>query len=339
VERGERWHNLPGLVYREGDHYHRNPPEFGPLDILPRARQVVDNRRYLMAGGMGNVETKRGCAQSCIYCADSLSKGRRYRLRSPKAVGAELEALLDQGVDWLHLCDAEFSLPRGHAEALCEEIVARGLSDRLRWYAYAVAQPFDERLAALMLRAGCRGINFGVDSGSDEILRRLGRSYTAEDVRSTAAACRKQGLTFMFDLLIGGPGETRATVRETIELMKQVDPARVGAAIGVRIYPGTRLAAMVAADGFQPDNPELHGVVAGNEDFADPVFYLSAGFGVDGLDYVRELVDGDQRFFLGAKKEELSQNYNYNDNSVLVEAIRRGERGAYWDILRRMQTK
>jgi radical SAM superfamily enzyme YgiQ (UPF0313 family) len=265
-----------------------------------------------------------------------LSKGRRYRLRSPELVCDELEALLDQGIEWLHFCDAEFNLPRKHAEAVCEEIVARGLGERLRWYTYASAEPFDKELAALMRRAGCQGINFGVDSGNDEMLRRLGRPYTAAALRRTAAACRGERLTFMYDLLIGGPGETRETVRDTIDLMKEVDPDRVGAAIGVRIYPGTALARQVEAAGFRPDNTELYGAVAGNEDYAEPVFFLSAALGAEAVDYVRALVAGDERFFVGAKKEELAQNYNYNDNSVLVDAIKRGERGAYWDILRRI---
>ena len=336
IVRGESWCDVPGLVYRAGDGFRRNPPRFAALDVFPRPRSTVDNRRYLAEGGMGNVETKRGCGQRCIYCADPLSKGRRYRLRSPQAVADELEALLAQGVSWLHLCDAEFNLPRAHAEAVCAEIIARGLGERLRWYTYAAAQPFDGRLAALMRRAGCRGINFGVDSGSDAVLRRLGRPYCAADLRRTAAACRREGLTFMYDLLIGGPGETKETLRATIDPMKEVEPDRVGAAVGVRIYTGTLLAAQVAAAGFHPGNPELHGAIAGNEDYAEPVFFLSAALGPDAVDHVRELVAGDQRFFVGAKKGELARNYNYNDNSVLVEAIRRGHRGAYWDILRQI---
>lgn len=336
IARGEAWRDVPGLVYHEGDRFQRNAPQFAALDGFARSRHIVDNPRYLAAGGMGNVETKRGCAQRCIYCADPLSKGRHYRLRSPRAVGDELEALLAQGVDWLHFCDAEFNLPVAHATAVCEEIIARGLGERLRWYTYAAVQPFDERLAALMRRAGCQGVNFGVDSGSDLILRHLGRSYTTADVRSTAAACQRQGLTFMYDLLIGGPGETQDTLRETIALMKEVGPDRVGTAVGVRIYPGTPLAAQVEAAGFPPGNPELYGAIAGNEDYAEPVFYLSAALGPHAVDYVREQVAGDQRFFLGANKGELARNYNYNDNSVLVEAIRRGHRGAYWDILRQI---
>jgi len=337
LARGESWFDVPGLVYRDGGRFRRNPPRFGPLDPVPRTRSLIDNARYLAEGGMGNVETKRGCSEHCIYCADPLAKGRHYRLRPPGAVCDELEALVQQGVDCLHFCDAEFNLPRAHAEAVCNEIIARGLSERLRWYTYAAAQPFDENLATLMRRAGCQGVNFGVDSGSDLVLKHLRRSHTVADLHRTAKACRRQGLTFMFDLLIGGPGETRQTVRETIDLMKEVSPDRVGASVGVRIYPGTTLAAQVEAAGFRNDNPELYGAVTGNEDYAEPVYFLSADLGPEAIDYVRELVAGDQRFFIGGKKEDRLQNYNYNDHSLLLEAISRGARGAYWDILRRIQ--
>ncbi len=138
------------------------------------------------------------------------SKGRKLRCRAPQSVVSEMEALLAQGVDCLHLCDAEFNLPASHAEDVCREIMRRGLGEKIGWYAYASPVPFSSEMAALYRKAGCRGINFGVDSADDDILRALGRDYGADDLRRTAEACHEQGLVFMYDLLLGGPGRDQA---------------------------------------------------------------------------------------------------------------------------------
>ncbi len=334
---GSSRHTVPGLVYREGRRFHRVPPAWMELDdTMASPRTAVDNRRYYAEGGMGSVETKRGCPSACIYCVDAPSKGRRQRCRAPARVVDEMQVLLDQGIDCLHFCDAEFNQPAAQAEEVCREIVARGLGDRVGWYAYASPAPFDSATASLYRRAGCRGINFGVDSADDAILQALGRSHSADHLRGTAAACHQEGLVFMYDLLLGGPGETRNSLRRTIEAVKRMSPDRVGAAMGVRVFPGTRLAGMVLDSGPLPSNPHLHGAVDGNDRLFRPVFYLSADLGDDPAGYLEGLIGGDRRFLFMRPSQSCEMNYNYNDNARLVEAIRRGHRGAFWDILRRI---
>ncbi|MFQ6110675.1 MAG: B12-binding domain-containing radical SAM protein, partial [Nitrospinota bacterium] len=287
-------------------------------------------------GGQGGVETKRGCPARCIYCADPLAKGRTLRLRSPEKVAEEFRSLLSQGVTHLHLCDSEFNLPLEHALGVSRELIAQGLGEEMRWWAYLAPKPFPRELARLMKRAGCAGINFGADSGSDRMLKRLGRDFGREDLRETARICREEGITLMFDLLLGGPGEDRESPGETISLMKEIGPDRVGASLGVRVYPGTELARQVRREGLGGENPNLKGAIEGNGSFLKPIFYLSRKMGDDPEGYLRELIAGDERFFLGSRPGE-EGSYNYNANEVLLEAIRSGERGAYWDILRRVR--
>ena len=153
---------------------------------------------------------------SCIYCADPVSKGRRVRLRPAALVVEELAALLSMGIDTFHSCDCEFNLPVEHAQDVCHAIIARGLGERLRWYAYCSLTPFDADTAVLFRRAGCAGIDFGADSGNAGMLRRLGRHFGPEDLLATARACRHAGIPFMYDLMMGGPGETRETVRDSL---------------------------------------------------------------------------------------------------------------------------
>ena len=334
---GSDMSDIPGLVYREGSIIRSNPPEWMDLADLPiRSRRWLDNTRYFREGGQAGIETKRGCDRKCIFCADPAGKGRSNRVRPPSHVIAEIKALLDQGIDVYHLCDCEFNIPLAHAEDVCRAIIESGLGDRIRWYTYATPKPFTDELAALMVRAGCRGIDFGADSGDDKVLRSLGRDFTSKDVRRTAEICRRHGITFMYDLLIGGPAETNESVKRTIELMKRIEPDRVGVSIGVRIYNGTALGEMVRRAGVTPSNPTLHGTIEGNESFLAPIYYLSPTVGMEVFSLVDELVAGDSRF-LHASPAELEGNYNYNDNTVLVDAIRDGFRGAYWDILRRVQ--
>ena len=333
--KGEDYLNVSGLVYRSKKGFHRNSPAYIDLSkMLAPRRDTVDNRRYYTEGGMGGIETKRGCPRKCIYCSDPLGKGSKLRLRSPSNVVDEIEALLGMGIDYIHICDSEFNYPYEHARSICREIIDRGLGSRVRWYAYCSPAPFDEELCRLFMQTGCAGVNFGADSANDRILKTLGRDFTSEEVARTAEICRRLGLVFMYDLLLGGPGETRDSLKETIESMKRMSPHRVGASLGVRVYPKTSLARMVLQQGPIERNPNLHGEK--DPSFLAPVFYLSAELGEDASQYLEGLIGGDGRFMFMSGGSSNS-NYNYNANAVLVDAIRDGYRGAFWDILRRLR--
>ena len=353
LERGRGLDRVPGLVRRAGGpgtrEFTRNPPDRpSPLN-LSTSRDNVDNLRYFREGGQGNLETKRGCDRACTYCADPLIKGTRLRLRALREVAEELEALLRQGIDVFHLCDSEFNIPPHHATAVCEEFARRGLGSKARWYTYASVIPFPDEVAGAMRKAGCVGINFGTDSASASMLAAYGRRHCKEDIAQAVCLCREHGMRVMIDLLLGGPGETEATVRETIDFMKQVGPDCVGAALGVRIYPGMPLAARLCQEGPLSANPNVWVREDGGAqpfmqaagDLADgllkPAFYISKDLSHNPAQLVRDLIGGDTRFFAPVDEQSL-ENYNYNENLPLVEAIRDGARGAYWDILSQMRS-
>ena len=327
---------VPGLLWWDETGLRRNPASDTPLERLPvRTRSFIDNRRYFAAGGQAGFETKRGCPMACVYCADPVAKGSRTRLLPPRMVVEELRALVSQGIDHVHCCDCELNLPPAHAHEVCRAIIEAGLPARIRWYAYCSVAPFDAETARLFAEAGCAGIDFGADSGSEEMLRRLGRHYGPGALEETARSCRGAGIPFMYDLLLGGPGETRETVRESLEVVKKAGPDCVGLSLGVRVYDGTPLAAQVREMGGMESNNALSGAKLDNESYLRPLFYLSPQLGPDPVSFVRDLVGDDERFFLPGGPDE-ERDYNYNGNDRLVQAIGRGERGAYWDILRRM---
>jgi hypothetical protein len=124
----------------------------------------------------------------------------------------------------------------------------------------------------------------------------------------------------MLDLLLGGPGEDKDTVKYTIDSIKRLDPTCVGISYGVRIYPGTAISSRIDK----------------RASFLRPTFFISDKIGKELVDYTNELVSGDRRFFIGSS-DKSDKNYNYNENLRLQDAIKKGYRGAYWDILQKLK--
>jgi radical SAM superfamily enzyme YgiQ (UPF0313 family) len=325
---GREWSDVPGLVVRRDGEWRRNPAVSRPLSDLPRMRRRwVDNPRYFREGGQAGFETKRGCPGKCTYCADPVAKGRSVRTRPPSAVADELECLLAQGIDHLHTCDSEFNIHEQHAAEVCRELIRRGLGDKLRWYAYCAPVPFSADLAQLMRRAGCVGINFGVDNGDCDMLRRLKRGFAPNDILNAARWCREAGIVTMLDLLLGTPGETTESVERTIELVRRTNAEEIGVAVGVRIYPGTELGDLAASGALAPG-------LVGGENELEPLFFLEPAVSDGIFDLLDRHVGNDERFlFFDPTRPD--RNYNYNANERLSKAILEGYRGAYWDILRR----
>lgn len=317
LEAKRSWQDLPNLIWAQNGTWRRNPQAFGSMTDLPvMRRRWVDNARYFQYGGQGGFETKRGCSGRCIYCADPVAKGAHVRFRPPGAVADEIEHLLAQGVDVLHTCDGEFNISEQHALEICREVVRRGLGEKVRWYAYCSPVPFSQELARAMRTAGCVGIDFGADHGNEYMLKKLGRNFSPKDICAATRWAREESMAVMLDLLLGAPGETREGIRQTVDMVRLAEPDLAGVSLGVRIYPGTELATQV-----DPANTE------------DPVFFLEPRIADSVFDWLNTLVGDDARF-LFFDPARPKQNYNYNSNQRLVEAIRQGYRGAFWDILR-----
>lgn len=332
--------DVPGAVYRAGPGLVREvaPKRRDILRMPAPPRRLADNTRYFAEGGQAGIETRRGCTQNCLYCVDTLAKGTVPRARGASSLISEIEDLLEQGIDVFHLCDSECNVPPEPLLRLCDAIVQRGLGRRIRWYAYAAPVPFDARLARHMAKAGCRGINFGVDHGVPDVLGRLGRIHSPADAQNAARICRETGIACMFDMLLGGPGETPETLKQAIAFAQDANPDCVGLSCGIRVYPHTGLARHIREQGPFDANRNLHGAVRDNLELLRPIFYVSASVGGNIHEQVAALVGGDARFF-HAVPSQLGANYNYNNNSALAMAIRDGARGAYWDILRQSLLK
>jgi radical SAM superfamily enzyme YgiQ (UPF0313 family) len=317
LEAKQSYQDLPNLIWSQSRVWRHNPHAFGSLADLPAMRRSwVDNGRYFQRGGQAGFETKRGCSGRCIYCADPIAKGTHVRFRPPRAVVDEIEHLIGQGIDVLHTCDGEFNISEQHAFEICREIARRGLGGKLRWYAYCSPVPFSQELAHMMRAAGCIGIDFGADHGNDFMLKKLGRDFGPNDICAATRWAKEEGMAVMLDLLLGAPGETRESIRQTVDMVRRAEPDLAGVSLGVRIYPGTELAAQMG-----PANSE------------EPAFFLEPQIADSAFDWLNTLIGEDARF-LFFDPARPKQNYNYNSNQRLVDAIQQGYRGAFWDILR-----
>jgi radical SAM superfamily enzyme YgiQ (UPF0313 family) len=329
LAKGESYDDISGLVYRTADGFKQNPTSYADLSqVGAHSRNFIDNKKYFALGGQAGIETKRGCNRACIYCVEPRVKGSKVRLRDPAHVVDEMESLLDRGIYAFHVNDSEFNLDIDHARAFCDEIRRRNLHERVQWYAYGMPAPFPDRLARSMSEAGCAGMNFGVDSASEKMLRVLKRTFRPKHIAAAVETCKRYQLPYMIEILFGAPGETAETVKETIDFLRQIDAERVFITVGLRVFPDTELEEMVRGEGISPDNPNLYGVIKDNDKLIYPLFYLASQIAPNPPEYIGQLIGDDPRFF-GVN----TSNMNYNANQLLVEAIERGERGAYWAIL------
>jgi radical SAM superfamily enzyme YgiQ (UPF0313 family) len=286
------------------------------LDELPMPeRSGLDMKAYHQFGGMGNIQTKRGCPFHCIYCTYPIIEGRKVRLRSPAKICDEIAAILLQGIDDLFIVDNEFNFPVEHAQFVCHEIIRRRL--KVKWSGYANPKFMTSRLAGLMKDSGCTGIEFGSDAADPGMLAAMGKDFSVEDMRKASDICKNSGLPFCHSLLIGGPGETMQTVRRTFETIEEMAPTAVICMIGIRIFPKTKLFAIAREEG------KIHA----GQNLLNPVFYLSGHIEKEILPFIETFAENHPAWIF--------PGLNININRPLQEKIRRlGAKGPLWEYMR-----
>jgi len=217
---------IKGLVWRDGDEIVVNPdrPFIRHLDDLPLPRHdLLPLKRYrapLIRGPYAFVVTSRGCPGGCRFCIKHVSYGRSVRFRSPENILAELEMLNELGVHSVHMYADLFTVSREQVMGLCELILQRGL--RLRWTCNSRVDFVDPELLQMMGKAGCWMISWGIESGSEEILRRARKGITLEQVEHALHWAHDAGIRNWGYFIIGLPGETEETIRETIRLSRRL---------------------------------------------------------------------------------------------------------------------
>jgi radical SAM superfamily enzyme YgiQ (UPF0313 family) len=258
--------DIPGLVWREAGGVRMNPiRHVENLDALrlPR-RDLFDNQRYMAAGGFGNIVIKQGCSFRCLYCDSPHTMGPRWRMKSPERVVDELVSMQrDFGINVAFFTDAVFNYPVEHAREVCRAILRRGV--QMFWVGTAHPAFADRELLELMHEAGCNAMSLASDTLSERMLEVLRKDITKEEIRHTAEILEELGMNYILSLLVGGPGETRETVEETVKFAAERTPFMLDFCVGIRLMPNTGLFDIAVKEG----------VISADDPLMEPKFYVS----------------------------------------------------------------
>ena len=290
----------------------RVPSGSGDISADP-ALDLVDLDRYFRMGGAANVQTRRGCPFTCTYCTYPELEGRRARLRDPERVVDGIARLYEQRrIDHFFLVDNVFNVPRRHASAICKALIARALP--VRWTAFVSPHALPHALLRQMARAGCDSVELGTDAATPATLSALGKPFGVEAIRTAAEGCKAAGIRFSHSLILGGPGETPETLRQTLQIIEDTDPTAVVAMLGVRLYQGTPLGRRALAEGWVQDIG------------LEPVFYVSPEV-QDTLEaWAADVMRKHPRWYFPGLAGERTERF--------LRAIRRtGVKGPLWTLL------
>lgn len=293
-------------------------PPLPVVSIGAPDRSHFDLSRYHRDGGMANLQTKRGCPFNCIYCTYPLLEGRHTRLRPITDIISEIRNLVkDYGVDYIYFVDDIFNFPTDFAEQLCRAMIEEKLS--VNWTAFISPGFVYPQLLQLMLEAGCDAVEFGSESGSEAMLKNLGKSFSAKNILSSSRLCRDAGIDFAHYILFGGPGETKETILETFDLMDLVQPTAVIAMTGIRIYPGTPLEKIAINDRVISEGMAL----------LEPAFYISPE--------IKEIF-GDLIITEALKRRSwVVPGLDINTSPAMLDALRMFKvKGPLWKLMKRL---
>jgi len=214
-----------GISYRErGSVAHNEPrPLIEDINILPYpARHLVPLAKYRALGFPINMVTSRGCPHKCIFCVGSRMVGRRVRCYDTKRVVDEFEMLSKMGFRQINVVDDLFTANKTRCMAICDEIVRRGIKHT--WGAFARVDTVSRELLESLKAAGCTILCFGIESGNQEILDRVKKKTTLAKCQWAVDLCKEVGIEPMTSYILGLPGETPETVRQTMEFAKSLSP-------------------------------------------------------------------------------------------------------------------
>ena len=133
-------------------------------------------------------------------------------------------------------CDNNFNVPRSHAEAICQEIIARKLN--IQWGTGDLRpMGITDEFCQLLRGSGCAYANVSIESGSDEMLKRMKRGYTAAHIKQTLECLGQANIPFGASLMIGAPGETPETIAESLALLDNYAiPLRTWVTVGICLW-------------------------------------------------------------------------------------------------------
>ncbi len=240
--RGEEAKGIPGVVAHKDDPIPEQDVFLSDnLDEYPIPdRRLIDYEKYydvMGAGGIfSTIFTARGCPYHCTFCNTPRHK---YRVMSAGRICDEIQACLDLGIYEIYFVDDTFNITNQRVHNLCDEILKRG--QKFSWTVRFRVKWVDRELLEKMKKAGCSRIQFGVEQGTEEGLKRFKKGVKIGEIESAFRLCREVGIRTVAYFMIGSPTEkSRADVMETIDYSIKLKPDFVMYNV-LTPFPGTAL--------------------------------------------------------------------------------------------------
>jgi len=207
---------IPGLVYRTADGLQVNPvrPRTKRFDAQPlQDREVLPPSWYTHSG---TISSGRGCGYHCVFCSASTMFGTAARMRSAENLFAEIYYLYRHfSLKEFYFVDQAFTASERRTRAVCNFILASKLD--IHWRCLSRVDAVSQELLALMVSAGCREIEFGVESGDPGVLDKIGKGITPEIIVETVNLATRLGLKVVCFFMLGHHADTIESIKRTIE--------------------------------------------------------------------------------------------------------------------------
>jgi radical SAM superfamily enzyme YgiQ (UPF0313 family) len=248
--------HIKGLVWRKDGQVIVNAdrPFIPNLDDLPTPlHNLLPLQKYrgpMMKGAYSFVVPSRGCTAGCIYCIKHVSYQWSLRLRSPENIMKELRLLKSLGINYFQFYADLFTMSRDQVIGICKAMIDEKLD--MHWMSNSRVDYVDEEMLQWMAKAGCWMISWGIESGSYEILKRAHKGADPAKAERALTWARQAGIRNWGYFIIGLPGETEETIKQTIAFSKKL-PLDIALFHVAAPYPGTPFFFEVVKNGwFRP---------------------------------------------------------------------------------------
>ena len=251
LSNGEEPRMVDGVAFESADGVRftgRRPFVEDPDDLPRPARDLFPLHLYQSPGNL--LFSRGGCPFNCHFCAvNSIWEEGRRRFHSPDRVVTEIRELVDgYGIDHLNFADDVFTLHRGKTERLLDRLSTAEIGRPWSFTCATRVDLVDDALLERLSAAGCTGIQFGVEAGSDPILERIGKGVTTAEIRSTVEQAVDAGLDVLTAFMFPHPADTADTIRSQIEFMNELHTLGADLSLAYTTpYPGTGYRKLVEA--------------------------------------------------------------------------------------------
>lgn len=240
---------IRGITYREDSKIieTEDRPLIKDLDTIPFPS--YDLLPELESNGVkyGVMMTSRGCPFKCTFCSSSLLGQKRWRGRSAENVVEEIQFLESRGIKEIEFLDDTFTLNSRRVGDICNKIKEERID--LSWSCSSRVNTINKEIAKKMKDVRCHTIFFGVESGTDWVLKSIGKGISLEDAERSVQITKSLNMNSICSFILGMPGENIDTINNTINFAIKLDPTFAQFSIATP-YPGTKLFDMVVKEGY-----------------------------------------------------------------------------------------